>query len=146
VVVPLLLAFAITSPRPPAWIDRANVAPPSFIVTWRIADVLGSRIEEGITVDRDPVDHTLDVSVIDSKFNPPRVVRQGTVKGTGVRWLRAGARDGLPHQIALDVVDKGKESAYLFRVGPRFKLALVRATHGRNISPRVFSHKSSHKN
>ena len=54
------------------------MAPPSFIVTWRIADALGSPIAEGITVDRDPVDRTLEVSVIDSKFDPPRIVRQGT--------------------------------------------------------------------
>jgi hypothetical protein len=138
-VVALLVALAIASPRPPAWIDRAHVAPSSFVVTWRIADALGSPIAEGITVDRDPVDRTLDVSVIDSKFDPPRIVRQGTVKGTAVRWLRAGTRDGLRHQIALDVVDKGKETAYVFRVGPKFKLALVRKTHGQNISPRVFS-------
>ena len=63
---------------------------------------------------------TMDVSVIDSKFDPPRIVHQGTVKGTVFRWLRAGTRDGLPHQIAVDTVDKGKETAYLFRVGPEF--------------------------
>jgi hypothetical protein len=68
------------------------------------------------------------------------VVHQGTVKGNNVRWLRAGTRDGLPHGIALDAVDKGKETAYLFRVGPKFNLVLVRKTHGQNISPRVFSH------
>jgi hypothetical protein len=67
-------------------------------------------------------------------------VNQATVKGTVFRWLRAGTRDGLPHEIAVDTVDKGKETAYLFRVGPKFKLVLVRKTHGQNISPRVFSH------
>jgi hypothetical protein len=77
--------------------------------------------------------------VIDSRFDPPRVVNQATVKGNRVRWLRAGRRDGLPREIALDAVDKGKETAYLFRVGPKFKLVLVRTTTGRNISPRVFS-------
>ena len=138
-VVPFLLALALGSPPVPAWIDRAHVAPASFIVTWRLADVLGSPVVEGITVDRDPTDGTLDVSAIDSRFDPPRIVHQGTVKGSRVRWLRAGARDGLPHQIALDIVDKGKETAYLFRVGPRFKLALVRTMHGQNISRRVFA-------
>ena len=116
------------------------MAPESFIVTYRLADVLGSPIVEGITVDRDPTSGTMDLSVIDSKFDPPRIVHQGTVKGTVFRWLRAGTRDGLPHQIAVDTVAKGRETAYLFRVGPEFKLVLVRTTHGQNISPRVFSH------
>ena len=139
-LVPLVLAFAFASPPVPAWIDRAHVAPESFIVTYRLADVLGSRLVEGVTVDRDPTSGTMDVSVIDSKFDPPRIVHQGTVKGTVFRWLRAGTRDGLPHQIAVDTVDKGKETAYLFRVGPKFELVLVRKTHGPNNSPRVFSH------
>ena len=139
-VVPLVLAFAFASPPVPAWIDRAHVAPEAFIVTYRLADVLGSPIVEGITVDRDPTAGTMDVSVIDSKFDPPRIVHQGTVKGTVFRWLRGGTRDGLPHQIAVDTVAKGRETAYLFRVGPEFKLVLVRTTHGQNISPRVFSH------
>jgi hypothetical protein len=139
-VVPLILGFALAPPPVPAWIDRAHVAPASFIVTYRIANVLGSPVPEGITVDRDPTDGTLDVSVIDSKFDPPRIVNQGTVKGNTVRWLRAGTRDGLPHEIAVDAVDKGTETAYLFRVGPKFNLVLVRKTHGQNISPRVFSH------
>ena len=82
----------------------------------------------------------MNVSVIDSKFDPPRIVHQGTVKGTVFRWLRGGTRDGLPRRIAIDTVDQGKETAYLFRVGPEFKLVLVRKTHGHNISPRVFSH------
>ena len=90
-------------------------------------------------VDRDPTDGTMDVSVVDSRFDPPRVVRQGTVKGTKFRWLRAGARDGVPHQIAVDTVDKGKETAYLFRVGPKFKLVLARTMRGQNLSPRIFS-------
>ena len=139
-MVPLVIAFAFASPPVPAWIDRSHVAPSSFIVTYRLADVLGTPIVEGITVDRDPTAGTMDVSVIDSKFDPPQVVNQATVKGTVFRWLRAGTRDGLPHEIAVDTVDKGKETAYLFRVGPKFKLVLVRKTHGQNISPRVFSH------
>jgi len=139
-VVPLLLALAVGPLPVPAWIDRAHVAPPQYIVTYRLANVLGSPIVEGIVVDRDPVDGTMDVSVVDSRFDPPRIVHQGTVKGTRFRWLRAGTRDGLPRRIALDTVDKGKETAYLFRVRPGFKLELLKTTHGQNISPRVFSH------
>jgi hypothetical protein len=138
-VFPLLLALSLAPPPVPAWIDRAHVAPASLVVTYRIADVLGSPAPEGITVDRDPTDGTLDVSVIDSRFDPPRVVHQATVKGNRVRWLRAGRRDGLRHEVAFDVLDKGKETAYLFRVGPKFKLVLVRTMHGRNLSPRVFA-------
>jgi hypothetical protein len=124
----------------PAWIDRAHVAPASFIVTYRLADMLGTPVVEGIVVDRDPTDGTMNVSVVDSRFDPPRVVKQATVKGNRVRWLRAGRRDGLPHEIAIDAVDKGTETAYLFRVGPKSDLVLVRKTHGPNIGPRVFSH------
>jgi hypothetical protein len=138
-VVPLLVAFAFAGLPVPPWIDRAHVAPAQFIVTYRIADVLGSPAPEGITVDRDPTDGTLDVSVIDSRFDPPRIVHHATVKGNSVHWLRAGRRDGLAHEIAVDAVDKGKETAYLFRVGPKFKLVLVRMTTGTNISPRVFA-------
>ena len=133
------MALAFASPPVPAWIDRSHVAPSSFIVTYRLADVLGTSIVEGITVDRDPTAGTMDVSVIDSKFDPPQVVHQATVKGTVFRWLRAGTRDGLPHQIAVDTGEQGEETAYLFRVAPRFRLVLVRKTHGQNISPRVFS-------
>ena len=51
-------------------LDRTrDVAPESFIVTYRLADVLGSPIVEGITVDRDPTAGTMDVSVIDSRFD-----------------------------------------------------------------------------
>jgi hypothetical protein len=140
-VVHVLLALALAPPRLPAWIDRAHIAPSQFIVTYRLADVLGSPVVEAVVVDRDPTDGTMDVSVVDSRFDPPRVVRQATVRGRSFRWLRAGTRDGLArNEIALDTADKGTEAAYLLRVGPAFKLALVRKTHGRNISPRVFSH------
>ena len=137
---PLVLALALASPPVPPWIDRAHVAPKSFIVTWRLADVLGSPAVEGITVDRDPVDGTLDVSVIDSRFDPPRIVHQGTVRGSRVRWLRAGKRDGLHRsEIAVDAIDHGKETAYLLRVRPGFELAVVRTKAGANIAPRVFA-------
>src|SRR4051795_11613532 len=110
--------MALAPPPVPAWIDRAHVAPASFIVSYRLANVLGTPAPEGIVVDRDPTDGTMGVSVVDSRFDPPRIVRQGTVTGTRFKWLRAGARDGLAKQIAIDTIAKGKETAYLFRVGP----------------------------
>jgi hypothetical protein len=139
-VVPLLLALAFAPPAlpVPAWIDRAHVAPPQYIVSYRLADVLGTPVVEGVVVDRDPTDGTMGISVVDSRFDPPKIVRQGTVTGTRFKWLRAGARDGLPKQIAIDTIAKGKQTAYLFRVGPK-DLVLVRKTSGQNISPRVFS-------
>jgi hypothetical protein len=60
--------------------------------------------------------------------------------GTRVRWLRAGTRDGLARkEIALDVVDKGTEAAYLLRVRPRFRLELAWTKRGPNLGPRIFS-------
>jgi hypothetical protein len=141
-VVPLLLALAFAAPQTPVppWIERSHVAPTQFIVTYRLADVLGSPVVEGITVDRDPTDGTLNVSVIDSRFDPPQVVKDRSVKGRRLRWLRAGKRDGLfRYEIAIDAVDKGKETAYLFRVGRAFQLELVRTVRGHNLSPRTFS-------
>jgi hypothetical protein len=140
-VLSVLLAAAFLSAPPPAWIQRANVAP--HITTWRLADVLGTPVVEGITVDRDEIDGTINVSVIDSRFDPPRVVRQRSLKGhkgQQLRWLRAGKRDGLyRYEIAVDLEDKGKETAYLLRVGRGFQLELVRTVRGHNLSPRTFS-------
>ena len=102
--------------------------------------MLGTPVVEGIVVDRDTVDGTLEVSVVDSRFDPPQVVKQRSVKGQQLRWLRAGKRDGLfRYEIAIDVEDKGKETAYLFRVGRAFQLELVRTVRGHNLSPRTFS-------
>src|SRR5581483_1965233 len=97
-------------------------------------------VVEGIVVDRETVDGTLEVSVVDSRLDPPQVVRQRSVKGNRLRWLRAGRRDGLfRYEIAIDAVDKGKETAYLFRVGRAFQLELVRSVRGHNLSPRTFA-------
>jgi hypothetical protein len=107
-----LLVAAAT--QPPAWIQRA-VPPP--IVTWRAADVLGTPIVEGIAIDRDDVSHIVTVNIVDSRFDPPRIVKQRDLPGSTVRWLRAGTRDGLyRYEIAVDVVDHGRETAYLLRV------------------------------
>ena len=140
-MLPLLLAFAFAPPPVPAWIERAHVAPSQFIVTYRLADVLGTPPVEGIVVDRDPVDGTLEVSVVDSRFDPPQVVKQRSVQGNRLRWLRAGTRDGLfRYEIAVDVVYRSKETAYLLRVGRAFQLELVRTVRGHNLSPRTFAH------
>src|SRR5262245_57199439 len=122
---------------PPAWIQRAPIPPP--IVAWRLADVLGTPVVEGIAVDLDRTAGTLTVNVVDSRTNPPHIARLRGVKGTKVRWLRAGARDGLRRsEVAIDVVDRGKEAAYLLRVGKKLQLQLVRTAHGSGIAPTVF--------
>ena len=122
---------------PPAWIQRAPIPPP--IVAWRLADVLGTPVVEGIAVDLDRTAGTLTVNVVDSRTNPPHIAKLREVKGTKVRWLCAGLRDGLHRdQIAIDVVAKGKETAYLLRVGKPLRLLLVRTVPGTGIGPTVF--------
>jgi hypothetical protein len=138
VVVPLLLALSLSAPQPPVWIQRANVPPP--IVAWRLADVLGTPVVEGIAVDRDAAVDTLTVNVIDSRFDPPRIVHQRDLRGSRVRWLRAGKRDGLARdQIAVDVVDHGQETAYLLLARRGFKLQLARSVRGHDLGPRIFA-------
>jgi hypothetical protein len=124
--------------QPPAWIQR--VVPPP-IVAWREADVLGTPIVEGIAVDRDATFNTLTVNVVDSRYDPPEIVNQRDLQGSKLKWLRAGTRDGLYRiEIAVDVVNKGRETAYLLRVPRRgFTLELVRTVHGAGLSPNVFS-------
>jgi hypothetical protein len=138
-VVPLFVALALAAPPPPAWIQRAKVPPP--IVAWRLADVLGTPVVEGIAVDRDAAANTLTVSVVDSRFDPPRIVHQRDLKGSRVRWLRAGRRDELRrNEIAVDVLDHGTETAYLLRVPRRgFRLVLARTMRGHDIGPGIFS-------
>ena len=131
-----LVALALAPP--PAWIQRAAVPPP--IVAWREADVLGTPIVEGIAVDRDATFGVMTVNVVDSRFDPPQIVRQRDLRGTKVRWLRAGTRDGLFRiEIAVDVNGPGGETAYLLRARRGFNLELVRSVHGTGISPTVFS-------
>ena len=92
--MPLLAAtLALLFAQPPAWIQRAGV--PGPIVTWRAADVLGTPVVEGIVVNRDTTSHTVTVNVVDSRFDPPRIVKLRELAGSRVRWLRAGVRDGL---------------------------------------------------
>ena len=136
-MVLLALAVAVGLAQPPAWIQRAVQGP---YVTWRAADVLGTPVVEGIVVNRDAVSHSLVVNVVDSRFNPPRIVKLRELRGSGVRWLRAGRRDGLArNEIAVDVVAGGNETAYLLRVGRGLQLELARKVRGHNLGPRTFS-------
>jgi hypothetical protein len=126
----------VAAAPPPVWIQRAVQGP---YVTWRAADVLGTPVVEGIVVNRDPISHTISINVVDSRFNPPRIVKIRELPGSQVRWLRAGTRDGLRRrEIAVDVVDHGKETAFLLRVGRGLVLELVRKVRGPGIGPRTF--------
>jgi hypothetical protein len=132
-VLVVLAAFAVA--QPPAWIQRAVPLP---IAAWREADVLGTPIVEGIAVDSDL--GALTVNVVDSRFDPPRIVRQRELRGTSVRRLRAGRRDGLArNEIAIDVVGPRGETAYLLRVGRPFTLAVARTRHGPQLAPTAFT-------
>jgi hypothetical protein len=134
----LLLALVpVGLAQPPAWIQRAVQGP---YVTWRAADVLGTPVVEGIVVNRDAVSHSVTVNVVDSRFNPPRIVKLRELPGSGVRWLRAGRRDGLArNEIAVDVVAGGRETAYLLRVRRGLQLDLARSVRGHDLGPRTFT-------
>jgi hypothetical protein len=135
--MPLLAAaLAFLFAQPPAWIQRAGV--PGPIVTWRAADVLGTPVVEGIVVNRDTTSHTVTVNVVDSRFDPPRIVKLRELAGSRVRWLRAGVRDGLARdRIAVDVIGARGETAYVLRVGRNLSLPIVRTVHGSRLEPRV---------
>jgi hypothetical protein len=107
-------------PPPPVWIQRANVPQP--IIAWRLADVLGTPVVEGIAIDRDGPDK-ITVSVIDSRFNPPRIVRQRTLPGTKVERLRAGRRDHLARN---EIRVKTEKATYILRVERPFTLRLLK--------------------
>ncbi len=129
----LVLAVALALAQPPAWIQRAEPGP---YVTWRGADVLGTPVVEGIVVTRDRVARTVTVDVVDSRFDPPRIVRLRELQGSGVRWLRAGRRDRFArNEIAIDVVWPKGEQAYLLRVGRGLALDVVRSVHGERLEP-----------
>jgi hypothetical protein len=132
-----LAALAVGLVQPPAWIQRAVQGP---CVTWRAADVLGTPIVEGIVVNRDAVSHSVTVNVVDSRFNPPRIVKLRELRRPGVRWLRAGRRDGLArNEIAIDVVAGGRESAFLLLVRRGLQLEVARSVRGHDLGPRTFS-------
>jgi hypothetical protein len=133
----LLALVAVGLAQPPAWIQRAVPGP---YVTWRAADVLGTPVVEGIVVNRDAISHSVTVNVVDSRFNPPRIVKLRELRGSGVRWLRAGHRDGLArNEIAVDVVAGGREAAYLLRVRSGLLLDVARSVRGHDLGPRTFS-------
>ena len=80
------------------------------------------------------------MNVVDSRFDPPRIVKLRELSGSRVRWLRAGARDGLSRpEIAVDVDRPEGETAYLLRVGRGLRLEVVRKVRGRDLRPRTFS-------
>ena len=133
----LISAAAIAPPPVPAWINRAVQGP---YVTYRLADVLGTPPVEGIVVNRDTTSHTVTVNVVDSRFNPPQIVKLHELPGSQVRWLRAGTRDGLQRsEIAVDVVNGTHETAYLLRVGKGLHLPIVRKVSGHGLKPTLFS-------
>jgi hypothetical protein len=133
----LLALVAVGLAQPPAWIQRAVQGP---YVTWRAADVLGTPVVEGIVVNRDAVSHSVTVNVVDSRFNPPRIVKLRELRGSRVRWLRAGRRDSLArNEIAIDVVADGAETAYLLRVRRGLELEVARSVRGHNVGPRTFA-------
>jgi hypothetical protein len=133
-----MIGVVIAATPPPPWIQRAPI--PAPIVAWRLADVLGTPAAEGIAVDRDVAAGTLTVNVVDSRYNPPKVVKIRDVKGSRMRWLRTGTRDGLARgEIAVDVAGPAGETAYLLRVGRGLRLELERKVHGHELGPRTFS-------
>jgi hypothetical protein len=122
---------------PPAWIQRAVQGP---YLTWRAADVLGTPVVEGIVVNRDSISRSITVNVVDSRFDPPRIVKIRDLPGTHVRWLRAGTRDGLGRsEIAVDVKSPAGETAYLLRTRRTLQLEVARKVRGHNLGPRTFS-------
>jgi hypothetical protein len=87
----------------PAWIQRA-VPPP--IVAWREADVLGSRLPEGIAIST--AGGRYFVGVVDSRVDPPEEVLEydlvPVIRGSKVRSLLAGRfLGGSSAAIAVDV-------------------------------------------
>jgi hypothetical protein len=136
-MVLLALAAAVAWSQPPAWIQRAVQGP---YVTWRAVDVLGTPVVEGIVVNRDTISHSVTVNVVDSRFNPPRIVKLRELRGSRVRWLRAGRRDGLArNEIAVDVVAGGAETAYLLRVRNGLRLQVARSVRGHNLGQRTLA-------
>lgn len=76
------------------------------------------------------------MKVVDSRYDPPQIVRSRDLPGTALRWLRAGRRDGLARgEIAVCVARPGGETAYLLRVGRKYELELVRAVRGTKLKP-----------
>ena len=120
-------ATAALAAQAPAWIGRA-VPPP--IVAWKVTDVLGNDLPEGIAVSG-AASHYF-VGVVDSRFNPPRMVLDydlvRRLRGSTVRTLRAGhLLGGRTSEIAVTVFVTPSigEQAWILRVEPR-RLRLLR--------------------
>ena len=133
-----LLAPLSRSSSPSRRPGSSAPASPGPIVTWRAADVLGTPVVEGIVVEP-----RLDLAHRDRQRRRLAVRsaadRQAAgAAGTRVRWLRAGARDGLAaDQIAVDIVP-GREARLptCFGSDAASRSRLVRAVHGHGSSPR----------
>jgi hypothetical protein len=124
-MAPLAVLLATLALQPPAWIQRAGI--PGTIVTWRAADVLGTPVAEGIVVGRDSTARTLTVAVVDSRFDPPRIVRLRELSGQDVVRLRAGRRDHLERNEIRVTTEK---ATYVLRVRTGFALRLLRTLPG----------------
>ena len=82
------------------------------------------------------------MNVVDSRFDPPRIVKQRDLTGSAASLAARGRRATgcYRYEIAVDVTGAEGETAYLLRVGPRaFQLELVRKVRGHDLSPRTFS-------
>jgi hypothetical protein len=125
VLGPLVSALVLAAAPVPAWIQRAVPAP---IVAWREADVLGSRLPEGVAVSR--AGGTYFVGIVDSRLDPPEEVLEydlaPAVAGSRVRTLVAGRfLGGGKAAIAVAVSAAERERAWVLRV-ERGRLRLVR--------------------
>ena len=86
-----------------------------------------------------PVKALLIVFAALAATQPPAWI-QRVVPPPIVAWREADVL-GTPivEGIAVDVVQAGRETAYLLRVGRSFELELVRTVHGTGSSPGIFA-------
>ena len=125
----LAATIAATGSQAPAWIGRA-VPPP--IVAWKVVDVLGNKLPEGMAVSG--AAGTYSLGVVDSRLDPPEEVLEyddlvKVVKGSHVKTLLAGrVTEGAGSQIALDifVTPSIGERAWVFQVEAS-RLRLIRS-------------------
>jgi hypothetical protein len=120
-------AGAALAAQVPPWIQRA-VPPP--IVAWKVTDVLGDDLPEGIAVSRAASQYF--VGVVDSRHDPPQMVLDYDLirwlRGSTVRSLLAGQMlGGHASEIAVVVLaaPSKAEVAWMLRVEPK-RLRLLR--------------------
>jgi hypothetical protein len=117
---------ALAAPAPP-WVQRAV---PSPIVAWKVADVLGGDLPEGIAVSA--AGSRYFVGVVDSRPDRPQMVLDydliRRLRGSKVRSLLAGRLLGEPSReiaVAVFVTPSIGELAWVLRVEPQ-RLRLLR--------------------